>query len=272
MVSIESLAGDDAPQLPRRTTCSVPLPTNRGFLLAEWFSDRNIICSGLGNLVLAATSATLTIHKAPIRDGSPYNIRALNAPPDNVDAAPAFALLCASRRDPSLGRVVDADAEPRRSRRRRPESGPWTASRTRAWAEHPSRDSRTRSNCDSSRAAGWRTFATVPVRSWRTRRVFGHLRPREKSGDVATRNMPACREHVSKLLMERTPLVVDEYCSSRSIMYPAEERVDREARAAASATRRGSRSRTPKSARRRLPVRPGHGARHRERREPRGGV
>ena len=74
---------------------SVPLPTNRGFLLSG--SDRNIICSGLGNLVLAATSATLTIHKAPIRDGSPYNIRALNAPPDGVDAAPAFEIaLCLS--------------------------------------------------------------------------------------------------------------------------------------------------------------------------------
>ena len=67
-------------------------------------------------------------------------------------------------------------------------------------------------------------------------------------------------EHVSRRPMERTPLVVEEYCSSRWTTCPVEERVDREARAAASATRLGSRSRTPKSARRRLPVRPGHGA------------
>lgn len=189
VVPIESFSGDDCVPMPRHTA-SVPLPTNRGFLLRG--GEENVICAGLGNLVLAATSATLTVHKAPIRDGSPYSIRALNAPPDHVDAAPAFALLCASRRDPSLGVVVDADAEP--------STEPPTTSKK--WPLDCLSDSRLggapvsrQSNAFELRlvtSAGWRTLQRCPLGAGERGVCLDICALAKKVKDVATRNTYAC--------------------------------------------------------------------------------
>ena len=74
------------------------------------------VCGGLGNVVLAGTSPSsrLVIHKSPLEGAAPLRVCSLGPPPPGVDAAPAYALLCARPRDDGYveGEVLDEDAEP----------------------------------------------------------------------------------------------------------------------------------------------------------------
>ena len=54
------------------------------------------------------------LHRATVDGAAPLKVCALGPPPPSVDAAPAFAVLCATANDASLadGEVLDEDAEP----------------------------------------------------------------------------------------------------------------------------------------------------------------
>ena len=111
--------GGDEPAAATSGACFAPLPSIRGFLVCckgdgdRWAAR---VCGGLGNVVLAGTSPSsrLVIHKSPLEGAAPLRVCSLGPPPPGVDAAPAYALLCARPRDDGYveGEVLDEDAEP----------------------------------------------------------------------------------------------------------------------------------------------------------------